>query len=101
MAGHWTDFRGPGRLGHYTEKPILSEWPADGLRRLWKQPVGGGYASFVIAGGLAYTIEQRRDQSHAGDPIKRRMMDFQVQGNLTTGQSFDDRQLPQRVLTIK
>lgn len=61
-ADSWTDFRGPGRLGHYTEKPILTNWPANGLKRLWKQPVGGGYASFVIGGGMAYTIEQRRDQ---------------------------------------
>lgn len=58
----WVDFRGPGRLGHYAEKPILTNWPANGLQRLWKQPVGGGYASLVIGGGLAYTIEQRRDQ---------------------------------------
>jgi outer membrane protein assembly factor BamB len=29
---------------------------------LWKQPIGGGYASFVIANGRAFTIEQRRDR---------------------------------------
>ena len=29
------------------------------LTPLWKQPVGGGYASFVIADGRAFTIEQR------------------------------------------
>ena len=29
---------------------------------MWKQPVGGGYASFVVADGHAFTIEQRRDQ---------------------------------------
>jgi outer membrane protein assembly factor BamB len=32
------------------------------LKPLWHQPVGGGYASFVIATGRAFTIEQRRDQ---------------------------------------
>ena len=58
---YWTDFRGPGRLGIYDEMPILTVWPKTGLKRLWKQPVGGGYASFTIAGGLAFTIEQRRD----------------------------------------
>ena len=58
---YWTDFRGPGRLGIYDEMPILTTWPKAGLKRLWKQPVGGGYASFTIAGGLAFTIEQRRD----------------------------------------
>lgn len=29
---------------------------------MWKQPIGGGYASFAIAGGRAFTIEQRRHQ---------------------------------------
>jgi outer membrane protein assembly factor BamB len=59
---YWTDFRGPGRDGHYRERPILTQWPADGLKPLWKQPVGGGYASFVIARGRAFTIEQRGPQ---------------------------------------
>ena len=29
---------------------------------LWKQPIGLGYASFVIADGRAFTMEQRRQQ---------------------------------------
>ena len=61
-APYWTDFRGPGRDGHYRERPIRTAWPAQGLTPVWKQPVGGGYASFVVAGGRAFTIEQRRDQ---------------------------------------
>ena len=59
---YWTDFRGPNRDGLYAEKPILTTWPATGLRQLWRQPIGGGYASFVVANGLAFTIEQRRQQ---------------------------------------
>lgn len=58
-APYWTDFRGPARDGHYRERPILTDWPARGLTPIWKQPVGGGYASFVIARGRAFTIEQR------------------------------------------
>ena len=61
-APYWTDFRGPGRDGHYRERPIRTAWPSQGLTPVWKQPVGGGYASFVVAGGRAFTIEQRRDQ---------------------------------------
>ncbi|HEV3201027.1 MAG TPA: PQQ-binding-like beta-propeller repeat protein [Bryobacteraceae bacterium] len=57
---YWADFLGPGRLGHYDQKPILTSWPAGGLQQVWKQPVGGGYASFTVANGLAFTIEQRR-----------------------------------------
>jgi outer membrane protein assembly factor BamB len=59
---YWTDFRGPLRDGHYRERPIVTEWPAGGLKPLWKQPVGAGYASFVIAHGRAFTIEQRGNQ---------------------------------------
>jgi outer membrane protein assembly factor BamB len=56
---YWTEFRGPDRDGHYRQMPVLTSWPADGLRPLWKQPVGGGYASFAVARGRLFTIEQR------------------------------------------
>ena len=61
-APYWTDFRGPGRDGTYGEVPVLADWPAAGLTPLWKQPIGGGYASFVVARGRAFTIEQRGAQ---------------------------------------
>lgn len=59
---YWTDFRGPRRDGRYDEMKILTNWPREGLPQLWRQPIGGGYASFVIANGKAHTIEQRRNQ---------------------------------------
>jgi len=59
---YWTDFRGPNRAGVYAETQIDTAWPPAGLPRLWKQPVGGGYASFTVGEGRAYTIEQRRDR---------------------------------------
>ncbi|HSG00675.1 MAG TPA: PQQ-binding-like beta-propeller repeat protein [Vicinamibacterales bacterium] len=55
----WTGFRGPRRDGHYTETAIVTAWPPGGLEPMWKQPVGGGYASFAVANGRAFTIEQR------------------------------------------
>ncbi len=63
-AGHayWTDFRGPNRDGHYTQGPILTAWPRQGPPELWRQQIGGGYASVVIADGRVFTIEQRRDE---------------------------------------
>jgi len=59
---YWTNFRGPNRDGRYDEMAVLTQWPAQGLSPLWKQPAGIGYASFSIADGRAYTIEQRRRQ---------------------------------------
>ena len=55
---HWTSFRGPDRDGHYRQHPIRTDW-GQALTPLWKQPVGGGYASFVVADGRAFTSEQR------------------------------------------
>ncbi len=59
-AAYWTDFRGPNRDGRYAEMAIRTDWPGTGLEPLWNQPIGGGYASFVVAEGRAFTIEQRR-----------------------------------------
>src|SRR5215470_2911287 len=59
---YWTNFRGPNRDGRYDEMPVLTNWPAQGLQLLWKEPVGIGYASITIADDRAYTIEQRRSK---------------------------------------
>ena len=59
---YWTNFRGPNRDGRYEERAVRVNWPAGGLKPMWKQPVGGGFSSFVVADGAAYTIEQRRAQ---------------------------------------
>lgn len=61
-SAYWTDFRGPLRDGHYRQQTIRTDWPSDGLKPVWKEPVGGGYASLVIANGRAFTIEQRGPQ---------------------------------------
>ena len=55
-TSEWTDFRGARRDGHYT-RPIRTDWTT--LKLLWRQPVGEGHASFVVADGRAFTIEQR------------------------------------------
>jgi outer membrane protein assembly factor BamB len=64
-AIYWTSFRGPERDGVYRQQPVRTDWPTGGMQPLWKQPIGGGYASFVIAEGRAFTIEQRGAQEVA------------------------------------
>jgi len=59
---YWTNYRGPNRDGRYDEMQVMTNWPAQGLPLVWKEPVGIGYASITIADGRAYTIEQRRRQ---------------------------------------
>jgi outer membrane protein assembly factor BamB len=55
----WPAYRGASRTGRY-DFPISTDWPDDGLPQLWQQPIGGGYASFAVADGRLFTIEQRR-----------------------------------------
>lgn len=59
---YWTEYRGPGRAGVYDQSPVRTDWPSDGPPELWRQQIGGGYASMVVADGLVFTIEQRRDR---------------------------------------
>lgn len=66
VSRDWVRFRGPEMDGRYEGTEILTAWPPEGLPLLWKQPIGGGYASFVIADSRAFTIEQRRDREVVG-----------------------------------
>jgi outer membrane protein assembly factor BamB len=56
------EFRGQKRAGVVAGPAIARDWKAHQPRLLWRRPIGGGYAGFVIAGANAVTIEQRRDQ---------------------------------------
>jgi len=58
----WPDFRGPHRDGIVADAYISLDWQHAPPTELWRQPVGEGYASFVLGNGRAYTIEQRYDR---------------------------------------
>lgn len=62
---YWTTFRGAKHDGVYALTPVSTNWPASGLAPIWKQPIGLGFASFAIADGRAFTLEQRRGQEVA------------------------------------
>lgn len=57
---YWIEYRGPGRAGRYDQTKLNLAWPAGGPPELWRQQVGGGYASMVVADSKVFTIEQRR-----------------------------------------
>jgi outer membrane protein assembly factor BamB len=56
VTASWPGYRGHDRDGVYRGAIRLS-W--EGLTPMWKKPVGGGRSSFAVAGGRAFTIEQR------------------------------------------
>lgn len=59
QTASWPGFRGADRDGIYGGAIDLT-W--EGLTPMWKKPVGGGRASFAIADGRAFTIEQRKNE---------------------------------------
>lgn len=60
--GDYAEYRGPKRDGVVAGPALAREWKTQPPKERWRQPVGGGYAGFVIQGSVAITIEQRRDQ---------------------------------------
>lgn len=55
------EYRGPHRDGIVDGPPLARDWSTDPPKKLWRQPVGGGYSAFLYVNGALVTIEQRRD----------------------------------------
>ena len=54
------EYRGRNRDG-IIQGVSLESFNKDKVRQIWRQPCGGGYSSFAVAGQGAVTIEQRGD----------------------------------------
>jgi outer membrane protein assembly factor BamB len=52
----WPQWRGPNRDGLSTETGLLTAWPPQGPRVLWRKPLGRGFSSVAVAGGRLYTM---------------------------------------------
>src|SRR5262249_32669337 len=59
------EYRGRKRDG-IVAGGILSAFDKSKVHEVWREPCGGGYASFAIAGQGAVTIEQRRGEEVVG-----------------------------------
>lgn len=59
IAPEWPAFRGDRRDGALAGVTLATDWSDDVKNPLWKRPVGPGWSSFVVAGNLLFTQEQR------------------------------------------
>jgi outer membrane protein assembly factor BamB len=57
VAADWPQFRGPHRDNSWEETGILETFPKDGLIIKWRHPVGGGWASPVVARGKVFVFD--------------------------------------------
>lgn len=56
-ADDWPQWRGPQRDGVWREQGIVEKIPADGLKVVWRAPVGPSWSSPVIADGRVIVID--------------------------------------------
>jgi outer membrane protein assembly factor BamB len=56
-AADWPQWRGPARTAVSAETGLLSSWPADGPRLLWRvSDIGGGYSTPSVAGDHLFVL---------------------------------------------
>ncbi len=53
----WPQWRGPGRLGVWTETGILDTFPDDGLKTVWRTPIHSGYSGPAVANGRVFVTD--------------------------------------------
>jgi outer membrane protein assembly factor BamB len=61
VLADFPEYRGQKRDGVVHGPALSRDWKTHPPRQLWKRPVSGGYASVSVAGDLAVTIEQHRE----------------------------------------
>jgi len=53
----WPQWRGPDRTGVWMEDGILERFPEDGLKVVWRTPIGGGYSGPSVADGRVFVTD--------------------------------------------
>ncbi|MDA1211937.1 MAG: carbohydrate-binding family 9-like protein [Planctomycetota bacterium] len=55
----WPGWRGPRGDGTWHGPNVVTEWPADGLKRLWRHEIGGGYAGISVSEDKVIALDRQ------------------------------------------
>ena len=68
-AGDWPQWRGPNRDGVWDEPGILQAFPPEGLKVLWRAPVGIGFSSPIVVGDRVFVSDSELAKPKAWERI--------------------------------
>ncbi len=60
--GRMAQLCGPNHNGISIEKGWLTDWPKEGLKKLWKAELGRGHSSVAVMAGKVYTMGRNAEQ---------------------------------------
>ena len=90
VADDWPEWRGEKRLGVWKETGVLSNFPADGLKRSWTIPIGSGYSGPVVADGKIVTMDYRpKPGTETAEAIERIICLDEKSGKLLWADKWD------------
>lgn len=69
-AEDWPQWRGLHRDGIWRETGILQSFPPEGLKILWRVPVGTGFSSPVVARGRVYVTDSHVTRTNARENVR-------------------------------
>ena len=61
----WPQWRGPNHDGVSSETGLLTKWPAEGPREVWRIQGGSGYSTVAVVSGRAFTLFASGDAEFA------------------------------------
>lgn len=61
QAEDWPRWRGTRGDGTWQAPPLPEKWPTEGLKQVWRQPLGGGYAGVSVAEGCVVTMDRQKE----------------------------------------
>src|SRR5262245_29969739 len=68
-AEDWLQWRGPNRDGIWNETNIMQSFPREGLKIVWRAPVGPGFSSPVVAQGRVYVTDSQVSRPKARERV--------------------------------